>query len=77
MGEDGVDKRRHSERCIDLLEAELEDGVIGTEYVSADSPGGALGSMVKLFTGSVVVERLGDYARDLKAFCEKEALKKT
>ncbi|KAG0652839.1 hypothetical protein D0Z07_0389 [Hyphodiscus hymeniophilus] len=55
----------HSERVMEFVEREG-----ATEYVCWETFGGLLGSVVKATVGGQLVDRFGDYARDLKAFVE-------
>ena len=55
----------HSERVMEFVE---KDG--GTEYVCWETFGGLLGSVVKTMVGGQLVDRFGDYARDVKEFVE-------
>lgn len=55
----------HSERVMEFVE---KDG--GTEYVCWETFGGLLGSVVKAMVGRQLVDRFGDYARDVKGFVE-------
>jgi hypothetical protein len=55
----------HSERVMEMVE---KDG--GTEYTCWETFGGLLGKVVKVTVGSQLVERFGDYARDVKGFAE-------
>ena len=52
------------QECVDL-----GDGTC--EWVTFESFGGWLAPVVRLATGSKLVERFGDWGRDLKARCEK------
>ncbi|KAG9242581.1 hypothetical protein BJ878DRAFT_481898 [Calycina marina] len=56
----------HSERVMEFVE--LEDRL--TEYVCWESFGGALARIVKATVGGTLVDRFGDYARDVKLFSE-------
>ena len=56
----------HSERVMDFVD--VGDGV--TEYICWETFGGILARIVKLMHGETLVERFGDYTRDLKAFSE-------
>lgn len=56
----------HSERVMEFVET--EDG--GTEYSCWETFGGVLGSVVKRMVGEQLVDRFGDYARDVKKFVE-------
>ncbi len=58
----------HSERVTDLVEAE-EGGVKGTSYVCWETFGGILGAVVKRVVGGQLVQRFGEYAGGLRAFC--------
>ena len=57
----------HSERVMDFVEL---DGGAGTEYTCWETFGGLLGSVVRATVGGQLVERFGDYARDVKEFVE-------
>ena len=57
----------HCERVMEFVEI---DGGAGTEYVCWETFGGLLGSVVKATVGGQLVERFGDYTRDLKGFVE-------
>ena len=57
----------HSERVMDFVE--VEEGV--TEYICWETFGGILSRAVKAAVGATLVDRFGDYARDVKAFLEK------
>jgi len=57
----------HSERVMDFVE--VEDGV--TDYICWETFGGVLSIAVKATVGGTLVDRFGDYARDVKAFLEK------
>ena len=57
----------HSERVMVFLERE---GGRATEYVCWETFGGVLGSVVKAMVGGQLVDRFGDYARDVKGFAE-------
>lgn len=56
----------HSERVMEF--AENPSG--GTDYCCWETFGGLLGSVVKATVGGQLVNRFGDYARDVKAFVE-------
>ena len=56
----------HSERVMDFLE--MGDGK--TEYVCWETFGGLLGSVVRRMAGEQLIDRFGDYARDVKGFVE-------
>lgn len=56
----------HSERVMEFVE---KDG--GTDYACWETFGGLLGSVVKATYGGTLVERFGDYARDVKGFVEE------
>lgn len=56
----------HSERVMEFLET--DDG--GTEYVCWETFAGVLASVVKRVVGAQLVDRFGDYARDVKGFLE-------
>ena len=57
----------HSERVMDFVE--VEEGV--TEYICWESFAGILARAVKVTVGGTLIDRFGDYARDVKAFVEK------
>ncbi|KAH8809090.1 hypothetical protein F5884DRAFT_794442 [Xylogone sp. PMI_703] len=59
-----------SERVMEFEEVLGEDGEVKTLYTCWETFGGVLGVAVKLAVGSALVERFGDYARDLKGFVE-------
>ena len=56
----------HSERVMEFVETEKG----GTEYTCWETFGGLLGMPVKTTVGGQLVERFGDYARDVKGFLE-------
>jgi len=56
----------HSERVMDFVA--IEGG--GTDYTCWETFGGILAVAVKGTVGSTLVERFGDYARDVKGFLE-------
>jgi len=58
----------HSERVMEFLSITLENGEEGTEFSCWETFGGVLASVVKATYGSTLVERFGDYQRDVKAF---------
>ncbi|KAE9371177.1 hypothetical protein N431DRAFT_376615 [Stipitochalara longipes BDJ] len=58
----------HSERVMEFLSITLENGEEGTEFSCWETFGGILASVVKASYGSTLVERFGDYQRDVKAF---------
>jgi hypothetical protein len=62
----------HSERVMDFLEIALDNGMIGTEYSCWETFGGLLGPVVKSTFGSNLVDRFGDYARDVRGHFEKD-----
>lgn len=55
----------HSERVMEFVDW---DG--GTEYSCWETFGGLLGSVVKATVGGQLVDRFGDYARDVKGYVE-------
>ncbi|KUJ16224.1 uncharacterized protein LY89DRAFT_685256 [Mollisia scopiformis] len=57
----------HSERVMEMVE--VEGG--GTDYVCWETFGGMLGSVVKMMVGAQLVDRFGDYSRDLREHFEK------
>jgi len=65
----------HSERVMEFIETEFEDGTRGTEYICWETYGGLLGPAVKGFVGTKLIDRFGDYAKDVKGFCEGGASK--
>lgn len=56
----------HSERVMEFTEYEIEGGAIGTDYVCWETFGGLLARGVKAAKGSQLVERFGDYSRDVR-----------
>ena len=60
----------HSERVMEFVELELENGEIGTEFSCWETFGGVLGPVVKATVGGTLVERFGDYQRDVKTYLE-------
>jgi hypothetical protein len=56
----------HSERVMEFVE--VDGGV--TEYDCWETFGGLLGGAVKATVGTTLVDRFGDYARDVKEFVE-------
>jgi hypothetical protein len=60
----------HSERVMEFLEIALDDGKIGTEYSCWETFGGLLGPVVKSTFGNQLVDRFGDYARDVRGYFE-------
>lgn len=58
----------HSERVMEFLAITLENGEPGTEFSCWETFGGVLSSLVKATYGHTLVERFGDYQRDVKAF---------
>lgn len=60
----GLLRAERVQECVDL-----GDGTC--EWVTFESFGGWLGPVVRLTTGGKLVERFGDWGRDLKARCEK------
>jgi len=56
----------HSERVMEFVQR--EEG--GTEYACWETFGGVLGPVVKRMVGGTLVDRFGDYARDVKGFLE-------
>ena len=63
-------ENRHSERVMEFVETDLEDGKKGTEYICWETYGGLLGPAVKGFVGTKLIDRFGDYTKDVKEFCE-------
>jgi len=57
-----------SERVMEFVETEDEEGKIWTEYACWETFGGLLGSAVKLAVGGQLTDRFGDYARDIRTF---------
>jgi hypothetical protein len=62
----------HSERVMEFLEISLENGELGTEFRCWETFGGVLGPVVKATVGGTLVERFGDYQRDVKTFLESQ-----
>jgi len=60
----------HSERVMEFVEVELGEGEMGTEFSCWETFGGILGPVVKAVAGEQLVERFGDYQRDVKAYLE-------
>lgn len=58
----------HSERVMEFVET--EEGT--TDYVCWETFGGILGIAVKKTVGRQLVDRFGDYAKDVKGFVEAE-----
>lgn len=56
----------HSERVMEFVQR--EEG--GTDYACWETFGGVLGAVVKRMVGGQLVDRFGDYARDVKGFLE-------
>ena len=55
---------------MEFVEIELEGGGKGTEFSCWETFGGVLAPVVKATHGGTLVERFGDYQRDVKAFLE-------
>jgi hypothetical protein len=62
----------HSERVMEFIEIELENGEHGTEFSCWETFAGVLAPVVKATYGSTLVERFGDYQRDVKAYLESQ-----
>jgi hypothetical protein len=60
----------HSERVMEFISITLENGEQGTEFNCWETFGGVLAPVVKAAYGHTLVERFGDYQRDVKAFLE-------
>ncbi|KAF8850930.1 hypothetical protein BDZ45DRAFT_679498 [Acephala macrosclerotiorum] len=58
-----------SERVMEMVEVEGEGGM-KTDYVCWETFGGMLGPMIKMVVGSQLVDRFGDYSRDLRQYFE-------
>jgi len=58
----------HSERVMEFIECELDGAGMGTDYVCWETFGGVLGVMVKTAVGSQLVDRFGDYSRDIRNY---------
>jgi len=58
----------HSERVMEFVECEMDGGFIGTEYVCWETYGGMLSLVLKTTLGNQLVERFGDYARDIREY---------
>jgi len=61
----------HSERVMEFVECQMEDGDMGTSYVCWETFGGMLGSVVKATVGNQLIDRFGDYSRDLREYFMK------
>jgi len=64
--DDWSDWSLRAERVMEFVEYEMEDGKMGTAYENWETFGGLLTSIVKAKYGSTLVERFGDYSRDLQ-----------
>jgi hypothetical protein len=61
----------HSERVMEFIEIELGEGKgEGTEFSCWETFAGVLTPIVKATYGGTLIERFGDYNRDVKAFLE-------
>ena len=63
----------HSERTMEFLPLTLPDNTPGTEFSCWETFGGVLAPVVKATVGSTLVERFGDYQRDVKAYLETQS----
>jgi len=63
----------HSERVMEFIEIELANGELGTEFTCWETFAGVLAPVVKATYGSTLVERFGDYQRDVKAYLESQS----
>lgn len=54
------------ERVMEFVEYEMEDGTIGTVYEGWETFGGPLSRRVKRNHGDTLVDRFGDFSRDLR-----------
>lgn len=63
----------HSERVMEFISNTLENGEDGTEFSCWETFGGVLAPVVKATYGGTLVERFGDYQRDVKAFLESSS----
>jgi len=61
----------HSERVIELVECEVDGGSV-TEFAVWETFGGMLGVMVKSVVGNQLIDRFGDYARDVRRYFLKK-----
>ncbi|RFU29465.1 hypothetical protein B7463_g6867, partial [Scytalidium lignicola] len=68
------DWQMRSERVMDFEEVPGEkEGEVATLYTCWETFGGLLGVAVKLAVGTTLVERFGDYGKDLKGFVERNS----
>jgi hypothetical protein len=65
----------HSERVMEFGEIVLDNGKIGTEYSCWETFGGLLGPVVKSTLGGQLVDRFGDYAKNVREYFEDEEVK--
>lgn len=65
----------HSERVMEFTEYEMEGGKIGTEYVCWETFGGILASATKLTVGKTLVDRFGDYSKDVRDYFLRQEAK--
>lgn len=55
-----------TERVMEFVEYKMEDGTIGTAYENWETFGGMLARFVRSNYGEQLVDRFGDYSRDLQ-----------
>ena len=69
----GLGSFLYSERVFELLECRLDEagGITGTDFTCYETFGGVLAITVKLTYGSTLVERFGDYSRDVREYFSK------
>jgi len=58
---------------MEFIEIELANGELGTEFTCWETFAGVLAPVVKATYGSTLVERFGDYQRDVKAYLESQS----
>lgn len=63
----------HSERVMEFIEIDLANGEQGTEFTCWETFAGVLAPVVKATYGNTLVERFGDYQRDVKAYLESQS----
>lgn len=63
----------HSERVMEFIEIDLANGEHGTEFTCWETFAGVLAPVVKATYGNTLVERFGDYQRDVKAYLESQS----
>lgn len=65
----------HSERVMEFVEIDMDGGVVGTDYSCWETFGGILAVAVKGTVGGQLVDRFGDYAKDVKTYLESGGAK--